>query len=108
MVMSESNPTTHDRMAVTLTVGELKALVQEIVAAELEARLEQVLVRHSAQSPAKRDPGIQETAEELGIHPRTVRQMIYDGRLEAVRLGGRGSKVLVKRRSIDALLARAR
>jgi excisionase family DNA binding protein len=37
------------------------------------------------------DPGsfytVRQVADRLGVHPETVRRLIHDGRLEAVRVG---------------------
>ena len=30
---------------------------------------------------------VQEVAGQLGVHPETIRRLIHDGRLEAVRVG---------------------
>jgi excisionase family DNA binding protein len=30
---------------------------------------------------------VREVAERLGVHPETIRRLIHDGRLEAVRVG---------------------
>jgi len=48
---------------------------------------------------------VREVADLLGVHPETVRRLIYDGRLDAVRVG----RVLrVHRGAVDRLLARQR
>jgi excisionase family DNA binding protein len=54
------------------------------------------------------DPGlasVREVADQLGVHPETVRRLIHDGRLDAVRVG----RVLrVHREAVDSFLARQR
>jgi excisionase family DNA binding protein len=58
------------------------------------------------------DPSIQpglfsvrEVADRLGVHPETIRRLIHDGRLEAIRVG----RVLrVEARSLEGFLARQR
>jgi excisionase family DNA binding protein len=54
------------------------------------------------------DPGlvsVREVAEQLGVHPETIRRLIHDGRLDAVRVG----RVLrVHREALDSFLARQR
>ncbi len=48
---------------------------------------------------------VREVAGRLGVHPETVRRLIHDGRLEAVRVG----RVLrVHAGSLDGFLARQR
>ena len=48
---------------------------------------------------------VREVAERLGVHPETVRRLIHQGRLDAVRVG----RVLrVDGRSFDEFLARQR
>jgi excisionase family DNA binding protein len=48
---------------------------------------------------------VREVAGELGVHPETVRRLIHDGRLDAVRVG----RVLrVHRAAVDGFLARQR
>jgi excisionase family DNA binding protein len=48
---------------------------------------------------------VREVADRLGVHPETIRRLIRDGRLEAVRVG----RVLrVEGRSLDGFLARQR
>lgn len=48
---------------------------------------------------------VREVAGELGVHPETVRRLIHDGRLDAVRVG----RVLrVHRAALDGFLARQR
>jgi excisionase family DNA binding protein len=45
---------------------------------------------------------VREVADEFGVHPETVRRMIHDGRLDAVRVG----RVLrVHREAVDGFLA---
>jgi excisionase family DNA binding protein len=56
-----------------------------------------------------RDPSslvsVREVAGELGVHPETIRRLIHDGRLDAVRVG----RVLrVHRSAVDGFLARQR
>lgn len=54
------------------------------------------------------EPGlvsVREVADQLGVHPETVRRLIHDGRLDAVRVG----RVLrVHRDAVDRFLARQR
>jgi excisionase family DNA binding protein len=54
------------------------------------------------------EPGlvsVREVADQLGVHPETVRRLIHDGRLDAVRVG----RVLrVHREAVDHFLARQR
>ncbi len=54
------------------------------------------------------EPGlvsVREVADQLGVHPETVRRLIHDGRLDAVRVG----RVLrVHREAVDRFLARQR
>lgn len=48
---------------------------------------------------------VREVAGELGVHPETIRRLIHDGRLDAVRVG----RVLrVHRSALDSFLARQR
>lgn len=48
---------------------------------------------------------VREVAGELGVHPETIRRLIHDGRLDAVRVG----RVLrVHRAALDSFLARQR
>jgi len=60
-------------------------------------------------STAGGEPGdlvsVREVAEQLGVHPETIRRLIHDGRLDAVRVG----RVLrVHREAVDRFLARQR
>ena len=60
-------------------------------------------------SPAGGEQGnlvsVREVADQLGVHPETVRRLIHDGRLDAVRVG----RVLrVHREAVDRFLARQR
>lgn len=59
-------------------------------------------------SSAGGDPGlvsVREAADQLGVHPETIRRLIHDGRLDAVRVG----RVLrVHREAVDSFLARQR
>ena len=59
-------------------------------------------------SSAGGDPGlvsVREVADQLGVHPETIRRLIHDGRLDAVRVG----RVLrVHREAVDSFLARQR
>jgi excisionase family DNA binding protein len=48
------------------------------------------------------DMSIQDVAAYLGVTPKTVRQMIVDGRLRAYRLGDR--IIRLRRSEIDAAL----
>jgi excisionase family DNA binding protein len=48
---------------------------------------------------------VREVADRLGVHPETIRRLIHDGRLEAIRVG----RVLrVEAPSLDGFLARQR
>jgi excisionase family DNA binding protein len=48
---------------------------------------------------------VREVADQLGVHPETIRRLIHDGRLDAVRVG----RVLrVHRAALDSFLARPR
>jgi excisionase family DNA binding protein len=59
-------------------------------------------------SSADGDPAlisVREVADRLGVHPETIRRLIHDGRLDAVRVG----RVLrVHRDAVDRFLARQR
>jgi excisionase family DNA binding protein len=48
---------------------------------------------------------VREVAVQLGVHPETIRRLIHDGRLDAVRVG----RVLrVQKHAVDSFLARQR
>jgi len=48
---------------------------------------------------------VRDVADQLGVHPETIRRLIHDGRLDAVRVG----RVLrVHRAALDSFLARQR
>jgi excisionase family DNA binding protein len=48
---------------------------------------------------------VRDVAQQLGVHPETIRRLIHDGRLDAVRVG----RVLrVHRAALDGFLARQR
>ena len=48
---------------------------------------------------------VREVADRLGVHPETIRRLIHDGRLDAVRVG----RVLrVDADSLEGFLARMR
>jgi excisionase family DNA binding protein len=48
---------------------------------------------------------VRDVADQLGVHPETIRRLIHDGRLDAVRVG----RVLrVHREAVDRFLARQR
>ena len=48
---------------------------------------------------------VREVAGQLGVHPETIRRLIHDGRLDAVRIG----RVLrVQKHAVDSFLARQR
>jgi excisionase family DNA binding protein len=48
---------------------------------------------------------VREVAGQLGVHPETIRRLIHDGRLDAVRVG----RVLrVHRLAVDGFLSRQR
>ena len=56
--------------------------------------------------PAGAEPSlvsVREVADQLGVHPETVRRLIHEGRLDAVRVG----RVLrVHREALDRFLDR--
>ena len=59
--------------------------------------------------PPERDPdnliSVRDVADQLGVHPETIRRLIHDGRLDAVRVG----RVLrVHRGAVDRFLTRQR
>ena len=62
----------------------------------------------SVSSPSGEPEGlvsVREVADQLGVHPETIRRLIHDGRLDAVRVG----RVLrVHRQAVDSFLARQR
>jgi excisionase family DNA binding protein len=48
---------------------------------------------------------VREVADQLGVHPETIRRLIHEGRLDAVRVG----RVLrVRKHAADWLVARQR
>ena len=48
---------------------------------------------------------VREVAGQLGVHPETIRRLIHDGRLDAVRVG----RVLrVHKQVVDSFLVRQR
>lgn len=48
---------------------------------------------------------VRDVADQLGVHPETIRRLIHDGRLDAVRVG----RVLrVHREGVNQFLARQR
>jgi excisionase family DNA binding protein len=48
---------------------------------------------------------VRDVANQLGVHPETIRRLIHDGRLDAVRVG----RVLrVHRAALEQFLARQR
>jgi excisionase family DNA binding protein len=48
---------------------------------------------------------VRDVANQLGVHPETIRRLIHDGRLDAVRIG----RVLrVQREGLERFLARQR
>ena len=48
---------------------------------------------------------VRDVAAQLGVHPETVRRLIHDGRLDAVRVG----RVLrIHRGAVESFLARQR
>jgi excisionase family DNA binding protein len=60
---------------------------------------------HVLEVDAKRLYSVRQVADQLGVHPETVRRLIHDGRLEAVRVG----RVLrVDGRSFAGFVARQR
>jgi excisionase family DNA binding protein len=61
--------------------------------------------RFSAGEPAARLYEVSQVAGMLGVHPETIRRLIHDGRLDAIRVG----RVLrVDPRSVEAFVARQR
>ena len=60
-------------------------------------------------SSQEREPeslvSVRDVADQLGVHPETIRRLIHDGRLDAVRVG----RVLrVHREAVDRFLTRQR
>jgi excisionase family DNA binding protein len=48
---------------------------------------------------------VRDVANQLGVHPETIRRLIHDGRLDAVRVG----RVLrIHRAAVESFLARQR
>ena len=48
---------------------------------------------------------VRQVADHLGVHPETIRRLIHDGRLEAIRIG----RVLrIQAAELDRFLARQR
>jgi excisionase family DNA binding protein len=59
----------------------------------------------SAADPQSGLYSVREVAGQLGVHPETIRRLIHDGRLDAVRVG----RVLrVHKHAVDSFLARQR
>ena len=59
----------------------------------------------SAESSSENLVSVRDVADQLGVHPETIRRLIHDGRLDAVRVG----RVLrVHRDAVDSFLARQR
>jgi excisionase family DNA binding protein len=59
----------------------------------------------SAEPPPETLYTVREVAGQLGVHPETIRRLIHDGRLDAVRVG----RVLrVHKQAVDGFLARHR
>ena len=59
----------------------------------------------SAESSSENLVSVRDVADQLGVHPETIRRLIHDGRLDAVRVG----RVLrVHREAVDSFLARQR
>jgi excisionase family DNA binding protein len=56
-------------------------------------------------SAAERVFSVREVADQLGVHPETVRRLIHAGRLEAVR---EGRVLRVRAASVEQLVARQR
>ena len=48
---------------------------------------------------------VREVADQLGVHPETIRRLIHDGRIDAVRVG---RALRVPWASLDGVLARQR
>jgi len=56
-------------------------------------------------SPQEALYSVREVASQLGVHPETIRRLIHDGRLDAVRIG----RVLrVHKDAVDGFLVRQR
>ena len=65
----------------------------------------QMLDSMSAEPPPETLYTVREVAGQLGVHPETIRRLIHDGRLDAVRVG----RVLrVHKQAVDGFLARQR
>jgi excisionase family DNA binding protein len=59
----------------------------------------------SAEPPPETLYTVREVAGQLGVHPETIRRLIHDGRLDAVRVG----RVLrVHKQAVDGFLVRQR
>jgi excisionase family DNA binding protein len=59
----------------------------------------------SAEPPPETLYTVREVAGQLGVHPETIRRLIHDGRLDAVRVG----RVLrVHKQAVEGFLARQR
>jgi excisionase family DNA binding protein len=57
------------------------------------------------QSPPEALYTVREVAGQFGVHPETIRRLIHDGRLDAIRVG----RVLrVHKGAVDSFLARQR
>lgn len=64
-----------------------------------------MLIVSSMNEDASALVSVREVADQLGVHPETIRRLIHDGRLDAVRVG----RVLrVHRAALDSFLARQR
>jgi excisionase family DNA binding protein len=48
---------------------------------------------------------VRDVADQLGVHPETIRRLIHDGRLDAVRVG---RALRVHREAVNQFLARQR
>jgi excisionase family DNA binding protein len=94
--MSDTNPTQDSALAVTLTVGELRALVRE----EIKTAMEQDGAIPKVQ-PDKTYLTIKEAADLSGLAPSTIRLLIRKRQLKALQVGRR---VIIKRADLERFL----
>lgn len=87
---------------VVITTGQLRAIVRE----ENERFQESLLRLLATPRPHQRERlTVKEAAEELRCSPRTIRDMVTQGRLRAVRTGlGGSNRLLILRESLDEAL----